>query len=31
MVFYTRRVRKGVASGNLASLVEQLGYEPLEI
>ncbi len=31
MAFYTRRVRKGVASGNLASLVEQLGYEPLEI
>jgi len=31
VVFYRRRVRKGVAAGNLASLVEQLGYEPLEI
>jgi len=29
--FFVRRVRKGVASGNLASLIEQLGYEPLEI
>jgi O-antigen/teichoic acid export membrane protein len=29
--FFVRRVRKGVASGNLATLIEQLGYEPLEI
>jgi len=29
--FFVRRVRKGVAAGNLAVFIEQLGYEPLEI
>jgi O-antigen/teichoic acid export membrane protein len=30
-IFFVRRLRKGVAAGDLASFIEQLGYEPLEI
>jgi uncharacterized Ntn-hydrolase superfamily protein len=30
-MFFVRRVRQGVAAGNLAMFIEQLGYEPLEI
>jgi O-antigen/teichoic acid export membrane protein len=29
--FYVRRVRKGVVAADLVTLIEQLGYEPLEI
>jgi len=29
--FFVRRVRKGVGPGKLATFIEQLGYEPLEI
>jgi len=30
-MLFIRRFREGVSSGNLASLIEQIGYEPLEI
>jgi O-antigen/teichoic acid export membrane protein len=31
VLLFRRRFREGVSSGNLASLIEQIGYEPLEI